>query len=193
LLYTDGLVERRDSSLGAGLNHLRAVVNGGPSDPDALCQHVMRMLLPKGAAGDDVAMLAMRNEPISGPRLRLELPADPDELVLIRRSMERWLATSDVDERDAYRVTLAANEACMNAIEHGFGGPSAGFELDAELTGSQVDIVVRDRGKWRSPRAPEDGRGLPMMRALMDDVEVTTGPDGTTVRLRRAVRRDPFA
>jgi anti-sigma regulatory factor (Ser/Thr protein kinase) len=169
------------------------VVNSGPSDPEALCEHVVRMLLPHGASGDDVALLAMSHEPVAGPRLRLEVPADPDELVVIRRSMERWLATSDVDERDAYRVTLATNEACMNAIEHGFGGPATAFELDAELTGSEVAVVVRDSGQWRSPRAPGDGRGLPMMRALMDDVDITTGPDGTTVRLSRAVRRDPFA
>ncbi len=38
-----------------------------------------------------------------------------------------------------------------------------------------------------------DGRGLEMIRALMDEVEVSPGPDGTTVRLHRGVRREPLA
>src|SRR3954449_7183014 len=54
LLYTDGLVERRGSSLGAGLSHPRAAVTTGPAEPEALCEHVLRTLLPNGAPGDDV-------------------------------------------------------------------------------------------------------------------------------------------
>jgi anti-sigma regulatory factor (Ser/Thr protein kinase)/putative methionine-R-sulfoxide reductase with GAF domain len=192
LLYTDGLVERRDSSLTAGLNHLRAAVNGAPPEPDRLCEHVLGVLLPQGPPGDDVALLALRNEPITGASLHLELANDPDELAVIRRSMERWLESSHVHERDAYRVTAATNEACMNAIEHGFASGAPGFEVRAELSDSEVDVVVRDRGHWREPRSQHDGRGLEMMRSLMDDVEVMPGDEGTTVRLRRAIRREAF-
>jgi anti-sigma regulatory factor (Ser/Thr protein kinase) len=77
----------------------------------------------------------------------------------------------------------------MNAIEHGFGTP--GFEVHAELEDGEVDIVVRDHGRWRHPHAAREGRGIDMMRSLMDEVEVTPADDGTTVRLRRAVRREP--
>jgi serine phosphatase RsbU (regulator of sigma subunit)/anti-sigma regulatory factor (Ser/Thr protein kinase) len=187
LLYTDGLVERRDASLTAGLNHLRAAANGAPPDPDELCEHVLSMLLPQGPPGDDVALLALRNESIAGPRLHLRLGADPDELAVVRRSIERWLESWYVDERDAYRVTLATNEACMNAIEHGFGG--GGFEVSGEFEQDAVSILVRDHGNWRAPRAPGDGRGIEMMRSLMDEVEVTPGSEGTTVRLRHLIRR----
>jgi serine phosphatase RsbU (regulator of sigma subunit)/anti-sigma regulatory factor (Ser/Thr protein kinase) len=188
LLYTDGLVERRDASLTAGLNHLRAAANGAPSDPDELCEHVLDVLLPHGPPGDDVALLALRNESIAGPRLHLQLGADPDGLAVVRRSIERWLESWYVDERDAYRVTLATNEACMNAIEHGFGGGSQGFEVSGELEEGAVNVVVRDHGTWREPRDAGDGRGLDMMRSLMDEVEVTPAPDGTTVRLRHVIR-----
>ena len=188
LLYTDGLVERRDASLTAGLNHLRAAANGAPPDPDELCEHVLSVLLPQGPPGDDVALLALRNDSIAGPRLHLRLAPDPDELAVVRRSVERWLESWYVDERDAYRVTLATNEACMNAIEHGFGG--GGFEVSGELEEGSVNIMVRDHGNWREPRGPGDGRGIEMMRSLMDEVEVTPASDGTTVRLRHVIRRE---
>jgi anti-sigma regulatory factor (Ser/Thr protein kinase) len=188
LLYTDGLVERRDASLTAGLNHLRAATNGAPADPDELCEHVLSMLLPQGPPGDDVALLALRNESIAGPRLHLQLHPDPDELAVVRRSVERWLESWYVDERDAYRVTLATNEACMNAIEHGFGG--GGFEVSGELEEGSVNIMVRDHGNWREPRGAGDGRGIEMMRSLMDEVQVTPTSEGTTVRLRHVIRRE---
>jgi serine phosphatase RsbU (regulator of sigma subunit)/anti-sigma regulatory factor (Ser/Thr protein kinase) len=195
LLYTDGLVERRDATLTDGLDHLRAAVRGAPAEPDALCEHVLGQLLPGDEQpGDDVALLALHNEPIAGSRLHLELGTDPDELAGVRRTLERWLERRAVDARDAYRVTLAANEACMNAIEHGFAAPGGGgFVVDAELADDSVDVVVRDHGHWRAPRPTADGRGLEMMRSLMDEVDIVSGGDGTTVRLRRFIRREGAA
>lgn len=189
LLYTDGLVERRDLPLSAGLESLRTAVAFAPLDPDALCEHVLASMLPDGPPGDDVALFALRNAPIEGPRLRLELPADPNELAGVRHTIERWLEAANVEERDAYRVTLATNEACMNAIEHAHG--RSDFEVDAAISDEfEVDVSVRDRGSWREPRETGGGgRGLEMMRELMDAVEVTQGADGTTVRMRRSVER----
>jgi anti-sigma regulatory factor (Ser/Thr protein kinase) len=46
---------------------------------------------------------------------------------------------------------------------------------------------VRDFGAWRSPREGDRGRGLSLMRALMDTVDVVPGPEGTTVRMRRTL------
>jgi anti-sigma regulatory factor (Ser/Thr protein kinase) len=47
---------------------------------------------------------------------------------------------------------------------------------------------VRDRGGWREGRSDDRGRGLPLMRALMDAVEIEQRPTGSTVVLRRALR-----
>lgn len=63
LLYTDGLVERRDRALDEGLERLRVRVEASPADadPEALCEAVL------ADAGDDldddVAILALRLEP----------------------------------------------------------------------------------------------------------------------------------
>lgn len=189
LVYTDGLVDRPDTSLTNGLAELREAVASGPADPDALCEHVLRTLLPGGPPGDDIALLALQSVPIKGADLRLDVPADPNELALVRHSLSRWLEAADVEERDAYRVTIAANEACMNAIEHAFAPSQELLHVEAHIEDGDVDVRVRDHGHWRDRRAESGGRGLSLMRSLMDEVDVTPATGGTTVRLRRAVAR----
>jgi len=44
---------------------------------------------------------------------------------------------------------------------------------------------VRDRGSWRAPRGENRGRGQMIMRASMDDVDVSADEAGTLVTMRR--------
>ena len=60
-------------------------------------------------------------------------------------------------------------------------------ELVAAVDGDAVDLVVTDHGHWREPRPSTRGRGLGIMRRLVDEVDVETGADGTRVHLRRAL------
>jgi PAS domain S-box-containing protein len=61
LLYTDGLVERRDRDLDEGLELLRAAADGhaAPDGPDALCDRVLRALVGETQRDDDIALLAV--------------------------------------------------------------------------------------------------------------------------------------
>jgi anti-sigma regulatory factor (Ser/Thr protein kinase) len=59
--------------------------------------------------------------------------------------------------------------------------------MSGRIEGQTVDIEVRDFGAWRAAREGDRGRGLSLMQALMDTVEVTPTPEGTTVRLRRTL------
>jgi PAS domain S-box-containing protein len=64
VLYTDGVVERRGEPLDAGLERLAGAVSAGPADPDALCDHILRELLPPGSQlDDDVTALLARISP----------------------------------------------------------------------------------------------------------------------------------
>ncbi|MET8849178.1 GAF domain-containing SpoIIE family protein phosphatase [Amycolatopsis sp. NPDC004625] len=62
--YTDGLVERRDRPVDAGMAQLAATVRAG--DPDRVCAQIMAAMIGNRAAQDDVALLAIR---------RLSVPA----------------------------------------------------------------------------------------------------------------------
>ncbi len=53
------------------------------------------------------------------------------------------------------------------------------------MNGPDVLLTVSDQGSWRPPRQIRDrGHGLKLIRATMRDVAITSGDDGTTVRMR---------
>ncbi len=64
-----------------------------------------------------------------------------------------------------------------------------GEELVVELrlgAGRKPTVRVTDTGRWRQVPAPGDrGRGLRMMRAVMDSVDVDSEEGGTVVTMRR--------
>jgi hypothetical protein len=67
LLYTDGLVERRDERLDRSLEALRQVVASAPPGLDPLCDRVLEALAPdEGGWPDDVALLAVRRGDVTG-------------------------------------------------------------------------------------------------------------------------------
>ena len=184
LLFTDGLIERPGAHIDDGLALLANAVRNGPADPEELCDHVLRELVPRGGATDDVALLALRNTPIS-ERFRVEFPAEPAALASMRTLLRRWLKHANGSEREIAEITTATGEAAANAIEHSGGSSSTPFEVAGVVEGLEVEVAVRDYGAWRPAREDDQGRGLLLMRALMDDVEVTPSPEGTTVRLKR--------
>jgi serine phosphatase RsbU (regulator of sigma subunit) len=60
LLYTDGLIERRVSSLDAGLEQLRRhLTDLAGRSPDEVCVEILSRLLPD-TPQDDVALIAVR-------------------------------------------------------------------------------------------------------------------------------------
>jgi PAS domain S-box-containing protein len=187
LLYTDGLVERPGSVIDSGLDALAEAVVQGPEGTDALLDHLLERLSPEGGAPDDVALLAFCNEPVRD-HFEVELPAEPESLASVRGLMRRWLRHAGSSEEEIAEVTTAAGEACTNAIEHAGAGGSSSFQMEGELTEEGgVEVTVRDFGAWRPGREDEDdqGRGLELMQALMDEVQVTPSPEGTVVRMQR--------
>jgi GAF domain-containing protein/anti-sigma regulatory factor (Ser/Thr protein kinase) len=185
LLYTDGIVERRDMWIDEGLERLTAAAAEiGDVEPDELLDRLVETLLPGGRAADDVALLAVRAEPSASGPLRLKLPADPTVLVTMRQSLRQWLVEAGAGEDDAYDVLVATTEAAANAVEHAYGPGDASFRIEARDGGhGEISVIVRDQGAWRPPRGQNRGRGTLLMQELMDDFEVTTGESGTEVRM----------
>jgi signal transduction histidine kinase/serine phosphatase RsbU (regulator of sigma subunit) len=187
VMYTDGLVERRGQSIDDGIDRLTTALAQGDGEVDAGADRLLAALGAGDGLDDDVAMLVARAVPVDPHRLELSLGAVPASLAPLRRALGRWLDANDVEPQVAYDIVLAVNESATNAIEHAYGPGHAKFEFEAVREGDAVEVVVRDRGHWRPARGEHRGRGLSVMRATMDDVDVDRGTAGSEVRLRRVV------
>jgi anti-sigma regulatory factor (Ser/Thr protein kinase) len=108
----------------------------------------------------------------------------------MRRAVAQWLRLAGASEAEVYEMLVACGEACANAVAHAHSAVSdARFEVRAERDGPQIQIVVSDRGSWRPPTDQGRGRGLPLMRELMDEVRIEPSDEGTTVTLQRRLRQ----
>jgi anti-sigma regulatory factor (Ser/Thr protein kinase)/putative methionine-R-sulfoxide reductase with GAF domain len=185
LLYTDGLIERRGESIEEGLTRLRTAAEGpGTAGDVSLADRVYHGLLDETTLEDDVALLAIESLPLQRT-MQLTLEADTGELAGLRRTLGRWLAGQGVQEEDLFGMTLAASEAAGNAIEHAYGAHEATFNFICERDDKEVRVIVRDEGSWRESRPYGRGRGLGIMRALVDSAEIERGEQGTTVTLSK--------
>ena len=188
LLYTDGLVERPTEVLDVGLERLRAAAVAG-ADVDALCARVAGALADPGAAqDDDVTMIAMHALVALDERVVLKVAGDPGALTSTRDTVRRWLAEAGADAVETHDITMACNEACQNAIEHGYELGADLFDVVLERSGPDVSITVRDYGGWKTTTSPDRGRGIELMRELMDAVAIDGSELGSTIELRRRLR-----
>jgi serine phosphatase RsbU (regulator of sigma subunit)/CheY-like chemotaxis protein/anti-sigma regulatory factor (Ser/Thr protein kinase) len=195
VLFTDGLVERRDESIEAGLERLRRALRDAPGDVEELCDHILEHTLGDHRSQDDVAVLVLRLlAPDTGP-LDLTLPATADSVPAVRHQLRAWLgaAVDGADPAVTRDLELACSEACTNSVRHAYGPADATFSLRAELIDSEIVLEVRDQGSWREPRGDQGGWGLHVIRSVCDAVEVERRPEGTKIRMRRSLRPDLIA
>ena len=194
LLYTDGLVERaarvdrrrRSSACGAP-----PAAAAAPS-ADALCDALLGDD-GGGGSGDDTALLALRLDPATPEPLEVAVPADAVELATLRTAALRLAPRG---RRGIGRATTwcwpAARRRPTASSTPTAGARPGEIRMRARLAGGAVELEVADTGRWRASPAPGDrGRGLGMMRALMDDVAVRTDAAGTVVRMTRRLGRGP--
>ena len=185
ILYTDGLVERPGEPLDTGLERLARVVGENESELEHLGDTLVDELLPQGPADDDAAILMMRAQPL-GDTLEAGFPAEVESIPVMRRMLTRWLSNAGATRADTDDLTLAAAEACANAIEHAYGLAPGVVEVRAWTSKARVvTIAIRDFGNWRVPRGHNRGRGLMLMEGLTDLVDVKRDDEGTTVELSR--------
>jgi anti-sigma regulatory factor (Ser/Thr protein kinase) len=203
VLFSNGAVAGTGREASDALDRLAAAATAALSAPGALetdSSEAMASAIAEGVRSpggwlDDVAVLvAHRREDTQEP-LQLELIADPAALPGVRRRLNSWLTALGMGEQDRVGMMVAVGEACANAAEHAYRGSEPGpmsvtarVDVDGVLT-----VTVRDEGTWRPPdRDPGDrGRGLLIMRQLVDRVVLEEEEQGTTVTLSLRLRRSP--
>jgi anti-sigma regulatory factor (Ser/Thr protein kinase) len=184
VLYTDGLVERRQESLDAGLARLADASHAARRLPlEALQREIVQSSFADYEQQDDVAMICAELVSQSTTRFTRSIEPDPGELAPTRRSLTYWLRAGGAAPERSRDIVLAIGEALANAVEHGHNG-RARVELDVRREGDQITATVQDRGSWADQVVDDTrGRGLRIMEALADRVEVDRGDHGTKVSL----------
>jgi anti-sigma regulatory factor (Ser/Thr protein kinase) len=163
---------------------------------DRMVLAVLAGLTSEGGAGPAAVLAAHRlSAPVVG--WSMNLPSDPVALRELRIRLRDWLHDLGVSQSDRTDVELAVWEAAVNAIVHGrpVAGPATvTVRAGLDIAGRAV-IQVSDRGRWRPPGPPDPGRrwpggqGLLVIRQAADELDITPGPDGTTVTVRRRLSR----
>ena len=124
----------------------------------------------------------------SGMRLRLR--AQPQSARLLRQRLSLWLDELGARGEEIFDLSLASTEAFVNAVEHPHEPTAEVIEVEGNLDGRTITITVRDHGSWRLHRQQaERGYGLPLMRQLMNIVEVHRQPEGTAITMQRQLAR----
>jgi serine/threonine-protein kinase RsbW len=123
-------------------------------------------------------------------RFSLALPRDARSVPVIRRVVGDALRGLGVSEDCVDDVLVAVSEACTNAVRH--ARASGDYEVTGHVDEGVCVLKIMDWGRGPRP-APEDrgvlsesGRGLRIMRALVDELDIDSSPDrGTVVHLRK--------
>ena len=115
------------------------------------------------------------------------LPPAPESAGRARAIIRDVAAELRLDGPTTFDLMLATTEAFANAIEHGEPCDPRGIRLRVESRYGGLGVEVRDCGtRTDEPRTPklsgEGGRGMPIIAALMDDLQVSPAGDATRVR-----------
>ncbi|WP_280213404.1 SpoIIE family protein phosphatase [Nocardia cyriacigeorgica] len=184
VLFTDGLVEQRGVDIYDGFDQIADVLAETYQRlPREVADAVLSRLRPAGGYDDDVAMVVYRQPPAP---LHVEVPARAEQLSVLRRTLKAWLTAAAVPHDLASDLVAAANEACSNSIEHAYRDTESGVvELSARCDTEKVEIRVTDTGIWKPQSADRGyrGRGLDMMRALTEELDIDHSGSGTRVRM----------
>jgi anti-sigma regulatory factor (Ser/Thr protein kinase) len=188
LLYTDGLVERREESIDTGIARVTDVLTQTMELPvDAVADALLDRLAPDLGYDDDVAIVLYRHPE---PSLVIEIDAIPARLTDVRRRLAGWLRSARVPDSLAEDIVLVVNEACSNSAEHAYRGEQPGImRVEAAVEDRHIRIKVVDAGSWKTPPADPGtrGRGILLMRTLSQQVDVDGTSHGTTVGMQFAV------
>lgn len=126
--------------------------------------------------------------------MELELPNDNATVPLVRHLLRYTLTEIGTAEECIADVELALTEACANVIEHAEGEEV--YQVTISVKRGECEIQVVDTGNGfdqliadEYPASDvEHGRGLLIMKALMDHLEFESHPEqGTVVCLRKAL------
>ncbi len=185
VLYTDGLVERRDADIDEGVTALERAVASATGSPTDMCDRLIRSLGITEEHDDDVALLILQHPERSGQDAELfhnaaldllgGVEAAPRARAFASGVLASWRFPPELHDLGV----LAASELVANALQHG----SPPMRLRLRRTDRRLIIEVTD-GDDRLPHrcqaepVDESGRGVSIVATIASAWGARRVPDG---------------
>ncbi|MFH9729165.1 SpoIIE family protein phosphatase [Streptomyces sp. NPDC017260] len=164
-LYTDGLVEDRDRDVDHATAELCRALTAPASSLDALCDTVLKAVMPEEPS-DDVALLLARTRALGTDQIRTwDIHPDPVHVAATRRSVNEQLSQWGLDEA-AFVTELVVSELVTNAIRYGEPPIQLRLIRDSALICEVSDGSSTSPHLRRAHAYDEGGRGLLLVAQL---------------------------
>ncbi|MFE9002806.1 SpoIIE family protein phosphatase [Streptomyces sp. NPDC007875] len=188
-LYTNGLIDGRDREIGEGLETLREVLSRPAPSLEALCDNVLRALLP-ARPDDDIALLLARTRPLASDRVTTwDIPADAAAVAEARRNTTGQLLAWGLEEA-LFTTELIVSELVTNAIR--YGRPPIRLRLirDRCLICEVSDASSTAPHLRRARVFDEGGRGLMLVAQMATRWGTRQGAEGKTIWVEQDLAPD---
>ncbi|MGP8300853.1 ATP-binding SpoIIE family protein phosphatase [Streptomyces inhibens] len=173
VLYTDGLVERRDKDIDEGVEALERAFAGAAGAPDIVCDRLLRSLGITATHDDDVAILVLQHPERTGHEAELfhnaalELHGGTEAAPRARAFASGVLASWRFSPELHDLGVLAASELVANSLQHG----TPPMRLRLRRTDRRLIIEVTDGDdhlprRRRAEPADEAGRGISIVATI---------------------------
>ncbi|MFF8572751.1 SpoIIE family protein phosphatase [Streptomyces sp. NPDC015140] len=173
VLYTDGLVERRDEDLDEGIAALERALSGATGTPQVICDRLVRSAGVTPDHDDDVAVLVLQHPARTGAdaelfrNAALELlggvEAAPRARAFASGVLTSWRFPTDLHDLGV----LATSELVANSLQHG----TPPMRLRLRRTDRRLIIEVTDGDdhlprRRRAEPGDESGRGIAIVATI---------------------------
>ncbi|MEU1043074.1 SpoIIE family protein phosphatase [Streptomyces sp. NPDC005907] len=173
VLYTDGLVERRNEDLDEGIAALERALAGATGTPQVVCDRLVRSAGVTADHDDDVAVLVLQHPARTGPDNELFRNAALELLGGVEatpraRAFASGVLTSWRFPRELHDLgVLAASELVANSLQHG----TPPMRLRLRRTDRRLIIEVTDGDdhlprRRRAEPGDEAGRGIAIVATI---------------------------
>ncbi|MGW7238620.1 ATP-binding SpoIIE family protein phosphatase [Streptomyces sp. NPDC054804] len=173
VLYTDGLVERRNEDLDEGIAALERALAGATGTPQVICDRLVRSAGVTADHDDDVAVLVLQHPARTGPdgelfrNAALELlggvEAAPRARAFASGVLTSWRFPVELHDLGV----LATSELVANSLQHG----TPPMRLRLRRTDRRLIIEVTDGDdhlprRRRAEPGDESGRGIAIVATI---------------------------
>ncbi|MFJ8232807.1 SpoIIE family protein phosphatase [Streptomyces sp. NPDC094448] len=185
VLYTDGLVERRDEDIDEGVAALERALSGATGTPQIVCDRLIRAMGITAEHDDDVAVLFVQHPARSGTAAELfhnaaldllgGIEAAPRARAFASGVLASWRFSPELHDLGV----LATSELVANSLQHG----TPPMKLRLRRTDRRLIIEVTDGDdhlprRRRAETEDETGRGISIIAAIASNWGSRRTPGG---------------